>query len=229
MRTLFTAAASSITLLTLAALPLVSADLNVSDLRLGGGILSNDFEGESSTTIVDQGNNITTTRDSTDDRNADNNWRGQLQYVGGQLGAGGGLIWGAGIAVNYATWDNGSQNAHVTTPNIDILLGYGYAFTSNWHFELTPFAGYGRAYYSVTDNGSRHTSNEWDNYVEYGAKIGTYVSLGNSLIIGVEVPYLVGRIDPDYNYNDDNNRQVTVTDNRKNQGFGLLATVGVRF
>jgi len=94
---------------------------------------------------------------------------------------------------------------------------------------VTPFAGYGRAYFSVSDNGSSDTSKEWVNYIEYGAKVGTYVALGGSLVLGVEVPYLVGRLDPEYDYTDNGNRQVTVSDDRRNQGFGLLITIGRRF
>ena len=207
MRLFIKTLSSSATLLALAALPLAAADMNVADLRLGVGILSNEFKGSSSTTVTDQNNGVTTTRSTEDGRNSDDNWRGQLQFISGSLGAGGGLLWGVGVAVNHATWDNGSQDANVTTPTVDVMIGYGYAFTPNWHFEVMPFAGYGRAYYSVSDNGSSSTSKEWDNYMEYGAKIGTYVSLGNSLVLGVEVPYLVGRFDPDYNYkNSDINR-----------------------
>jgi hypothetical protein len=64
--------------------------------------------------------------------------------------------------------------------------------------------------------------------VEYGAKIGTYVSLGGTLVLGVEVPYLVGRFDPDYNYNDGTNA-VKVSDERRSEGFGVLVSLGGRF
>jgi hypothetical protein len=223
---LFTA---SITLMSLAMSPLFAADLTVSDLRLGVGVLSTEYEGASTTTVTDIVGSVSSTTSSEDGRDADDHWRAQLQYVGGNLGAGGGLIWGIGAAVNHATWNNGAQDAHVTTPTLDVLIGYGYAFTPNWHFELTPFGGYGRAYYSVSDSGSSNTSKEWDHYFEYGAKIGTYVALGGSLVLGVEVPYLVGRFEPDYTYVDNANGQVTVSDKRSNEGFGLLLTLGGRF
>lgn len=220
---------STMALLALAALPLAAADMTVNDLRLSVGILSKEYKGESTTTITDQGGNVVSSSSDSDGRDADSNWRGQLQYVAGSLGQGGGLIWGVGVAMNNASWDNGGQDAHVTTPVIDVLIGYGYALTPSWHIELTPFAGYGRGYFSVSDDGSTDTSKEWVDYVEYGAKVGTYVKIGSSLVLGVEVPYLVGRIDPDYEYTDNGNRQVTVSDERRNQGFGLLVTVGSRF
>lgn len=215
-------------LLTIASMPLTAADLSFADLRFGAGVLSEDFRGASTTTVTNNGSTISTTRSSVDGRDADSNYRGQLQLVGGHLGAGGGLVYGIGVAVNHATWDNGSQNAHATTPTVDVLLGYGYAFTPAWHFELTPFAGYGRAYYSVSDSGSSSTSKEWDNYVEYGAKIGTYIALGQ-LVLGVEVPYMVGRFKADYNYDSTGNDRVAVSDDRRNTGFGLLVTIGGRF
>lgn len=219
---------TSSVLLAMAAIPLSGAEMAVSDLRVSIGVLSREYTGESSTTISDQGGNFLSGSDA-DGRNADANWRGQLQYVAGALGQGGGLVWGVGVAVNNASWNDHGQDAHITTPVIDVLLGYGYAFTPEWHVELTPFAGYGRGYYSVSADGSTETSDDWVGYVEYGAKVGTYVAIGNGMVFGVEVPYLVGRLDPEYEYTDDGNRQVTVSDERRNQGFGLLVTIGGRF
>ena len=216
-------------LLALALSPVAAADVQVSDLRLSGGFLSRDFRGGTTTTATAADSNINTSSESQDGRDADQNWRGQLQYVAGSLGTGGGLIWGAGVAMNTASWDNGAREAHVTTPTVNVLLGYGYGFTSNWHVELTPFAGYGRAYYSVTENGSTETSTQWDNYVEFGAKIATYVALEDHLLLGLEIPYLMGRFDPEYTYTDETKRRITVADKRSNQGFGALASLGYRF
>lgn len=221
--------ATTLAALACAACPLAAAELTVSDLRLGVGVLSREYTGASESTLTTPGNVVTTSSTSENGRDADDNWRVQVQYVGGKLGAGGGLIWGAGVAVNHATWDNHINDAHVTTPVIDLMLGYGYAFTSNWHLELTPFAGIGRAYYSVSDNGSTDTSKEWDHYIEYGVKLGTYVKLGDSLVLGIEVPYLVGRFEPEYDFTDTGGNRVTVSDERSTQGFGLLVSLGVRF
>ncbi len=219
----------SSTLLALAALPLAAAEMSVSDLRLSAGMLSNEYKGASSATVTDPNNNTVTTSSSSEDgRNADSNARVQLQYVEGKLGVYGGLIYGAGIAVNQATWDNGQQKAHATTPSVDVLVGYGYAFTPFWHAELTPFAGVGRSYYSVSDNGSVETSKKWDRYYEYGAKVGTYVTLAPGFLVGLEIPYLVGRFAPKYDYTDNGGRQWTVSDKRRNEGFGILLTIGAR-
>ncbi len=54
------------------------------------------------------------------------------------------------------------------------------------------------------------------------------MAIGGSLVLGVEVPYLVGRFDPDYNY-DRGADSVKVSDERRSEGFGLLLTIGGRF
>ena len=220
---------SAIVLSGLSFAPLVAADLTFADLRFSAGVLSNEFQGSSSTTVTNGGAAVSSSSSSNKGRDADNNYRGQIQFVSGHLGAGGGFVWGVGAAVNQASWDYGSQKAKATTPSVDILAGYGFAFTPQWHVELTPFVGAGRAYYSVTDKGSTNTSKEWNKYIEYGAKLGTYFALGNSFILGVEVPYLVGRFEPNYTHTENNGDKYTVTDDRRNRGFGLLLTIGGRF
>lgn len=215
-------------LLALALAPLAGADLTISDLRFSAGVLSNGFEGASRTTVTDDQGDVTVTRSSENGRDADSHYRAQLQYVGGHLGAGGGFIYGLGVAVNHATWDNGAQDGHATSPSVNLMLGYGYAFTPGWHVEIAPFGGYGRSYYSVSDGDSSETSDDWTHYVEYGAKIGTYVALGRGFVLGVEVPYLVGRFDPEYDYNDGTD-SVSVDDERRSEGFGALLTIGGRF
>ena len=217
-------------LLVLAAITAVqAADITYFDLRLGGGMLSNEYTGASTTVVVNNQDQVTTKQESDNNgRDSDRNYRGQLQLVWGDLGPAGGLIVGGGVAVNYGRFDNDSQSADVTTPVIDVLIGYGYALTPELHFELAPFAGAGRTYYSVQDNGSSTTSKEWSKYVEYGGRIGAYYTFRQRLQVGLEIPYLVGKFDADYNHNDDNN-SYTISDSRRNEGFGLLVTLGQRF
>lgn len=218
---------SSSFLLAIPCLPLAAAEMTLSDLRLGVGALSTDYAGGSTGRIFDQGGNPIGTSTAYQG-DADSNWRGQLQYVAGHLGEGGGLVYGAGVAVNSASWDDDGRDARMTTPVVNVLLGYGYALTPGWHLELTAFAGYGRAYFSVTDDGSTDVGDEWLSYAEYGAKIGTYLAMDSGLLLGVEVPYLVGQLDLDYDYDDGADR-VSVSDERRNQGFGLMLVIGGRF
>jgi hypothetical protein len=218
------------TLLALAATAaLGGAETSFLDLRLGAGVLATEYKGASNTTVYNRSTQVTTVSNTGEDgRNADSNYRGQLQLVWGDLGPAGGLILGGGVAMNQSRFDDGFQETRVTTPVVNVLAGYGIAVLPQWHFELTPFAGAGRAYYSVKNQWATDTSKEWSKYMEYGAKIGTYVTVLDFLQAGLEVPYLVGRFDPEYDH-DDGLDSYTVSDNRRNQGFGLLFTLGARF
>jgi hypothetical protein len=204
---------TSATLFALVASPLASAEMHVNDLRLGLGTQDTHFIDSSTADIG---------------RDADKNWRGQLQFVKGDLGLNGGWIFGAGLSLNHVAWNNGFQEVRVTSPTIDVLAGYGYAFTPGVHMELTPFIGFGRSYYNLTDT---HSSNvkEWVHYYEYGVKLGAYADVADGLLLGLEVPFLVGRIDPEYTYVDTGNPSLTISEKRRIQGFGLLAIVGYRF
>src|SRR6185369_3728050 len=132
------------------ALPITAAEMELSDLRFGAGVLSNEFTGASSTTTTAGGGGVTTTNSAEDGRNSDRNYRGEVQLMFGHLHAAGGFIIGFEFAVNHATFVNPGEDAHVTTPVVDLLLGYGIAVTPVWHFEVTPFIGGGRAYYSFS-------------------------------------------------------------------------------
>ena len=193
-----------------------AADVDFVDLRLGAGALSNSFMA-SSNTEVSNGNASWST---TDGRDADKNYRGQLQLVHGSLGSAGGLITGIGIALNHARFSGGGESATVNTPTIDVMVGYGLAVTQAWHFELTPFAGYGRAY------SGNSTANDWTSYVEYGARLGTYYTFSGHSQLGIEVPYLIGRFDPSYSHG---NGSYNVRDDGRNEGLGMLVTIGTRF
>lgn len=208
---------------------LSAADVSFVDFRLGGGVLSNTFKGKSTTTVTDNSTSLSTSTSTGEGgRDADNNWRGQAQVVYGNLGPIGGIILGAGVAMNHARFDNGNYDSTVSTPTVDVLIGYGIAVTPNWHFELTPFAGIGRAYYSIDNSNDSSTSKESDPYVEYGAKIGTYVTFDNHFQLGIEVPYLVGRYKAEYQH-DSGTSTYSESDVRRNEGFGVVATLGARF
>ena len=199
------------------------------DLRVGGGMLSNEFKGDSSTTVTNNSTNVSTNSTSGGDaRNSDQNYRGQIELVYGNLGHAGGVIVGGTLAVNHAEFDNGNYDATVTTPVLDVMVGYGLAVSPMWHFELAPFVGYGRSYYSVDNGNSSSTSKDSSPYVEYGGRLGAYVTFPGGLQLGVEVPYLVGRYNPDYNH-DSGTDSYSVSDERRNEGFGVLVSLGARF
>jgi hypothetical protein len=220
------------TLLALSA-PITCAfaeDMDLADLRVSAGLLSNHFTGSSSTTVTDNSGSVVSSTNSGDGgRDADHNYRGTLGVMFGHLGVAGGFLIGADIGANQANFNEGASTGHATTPLADLFLGYGYAPTKFWDIELTVFGGGGRTYYSVSQNGNSSTSKDWEKYVEYGARLGSYWTLPTGLQIGLEVPYLVGRFNPDYTYTDNSHNSVDVTDNRKNSGFGVQAVVGIRF
>jgi hypothetical protein len=78
--------ASTTALLSFALTSLHAAEMDVSDLRLSAGLLSNDFKGASSTTVTGGGNVTTNSTSSDEGRDSDHNERAELQYVGGHLG-----------------------------------------------------------------------------------------------------------------------------------------------
>jgi hypothetical protein len=218
--------ASLVCALALAATAADAADGSYLDLRVGAGLLSTQFKGASSTTVTDSSTGITTTSSGGDSgRNASSNGRVQAQVVGGSLGEFGGLVGGVGVAVNRARFGDGDFHSTVTTPIVDVEVGYGIAPLSWWNFEVMPFAGYGRAQYRFDDPIGRATGSS--NYWEYGIKAGTYISILNTFQVGVEVPYLVGRYDVDFSHDGGSGRS-SVSDRRRNEGFGVLLTLGLR-
>ncbi len=192
------------------------------DLRVGGGLLAKEFKGPSSTTVATNGSTPTYTSSGPDEK-ANGNTRGQLELMYGRLYEYGGPIVGIDAGVNWARFGHGNR---ITTPVADLIIGYGYQVIPGWHFELAPFAGYGRSYYNITDSANINHKDS-TRYIEYGARIGTYVTLLRLLQVGVEVPYLVGRFKEDVSHASGSSNY-TSTDSFRNQGFGVLLSVGLR-
>ena len=205
-------------------------DVTICDLRLGGGLLPNTYRGAATTSVTSSGGTVTTTSASSgSSRDADSNYRGQLQFMTGHLGRAGGFIIGADAAVNQARFKNPGSTTTFTTPVVDLLVGYAIAPIPQWHFELTPFAGFGWTYFNISNNNQTDVRSH-EKYVEYGARVATYWTFLNHWQIGIEVPYLMGRSKPKYTSTDTaTGDRMTVSDSRENQGFGALASVGVRF
>jgi hypothetical protein len=192
------------------------------DLRVGGGYLARDFKGPSSTTVSTNGSTPTYT-ESGGDSKADGNTRGQVELMYGHLYEYGGPIVGVDAGVNWARFGHGNR---ITTPVADLIVGYGYQILPGWHFELAPFAGYGRSYYDISDSGNiRH--HDSTRYIEYGARVGTYITLLRLFQVGVEVPYFVGRFKEDVSHASGSS-SYTSSDSFRNQGFGVLLSLGLR-
>jgi hypothetical protein len=217
------------------ALPLVlastvgAADATLGDLRAGLGVLSRTERGGATTTVTDaSGAVVSSTDTSPTPRSPDRNERVELQYVAGHLGGSGGIVYGITGSVNLASFSGNGTTTTFTTPVVDLLLGYGYAFLPRLHLELTPFAGFGWTYVDVT--GDSQTNVKVDqHYLEYGARASLYWTFSSRWQLGVEVPYLVGLTNPDYSVTTSGNNRVSVSDERRNQGFGAIGQLGVRF
>ena len=210
--------------------PLAAADVTIDDLRIGGGVLSNTFKGSSTETVSTAGGSTGTT--STQYNNAEDsrsNARGEIRYMGGSLGAGGGFIYGADIGFDQARFNNADgSTTEATSPLVDLHLGYGYAPIANWHFELTPFIGVGRTYYSLSGGNNSSTSHNWTKFWEYGGELSTYYTFPGGFQLGVEVPYQVARYNASFSHSN-NGQNLGVSDSRRSQGFGILGFIGVRF
>src|SRR5258708_24658644 len=91
----------------------IAEDVEVSDLRLSAGVLSNHFVGGSTTTVTDSGGAVvSTTNGSSDGRDSDRNHRAAIGLMCGHLQAGGGFLIGADFAVNHAVFTTGDVDAH---------------------------------------------------------------------------------------------------------------------
>ncbi len=207
---------------------LPAADMAFTDLRLSVGFLSPRTEGSSSTTV--EGPGLSGAFPAIDDdENATATQRGQLQVVFGRLGLGGGLVTGVGVAVNRATWHDGLRKIQVTAPVMNVLAGYGYAFNTRWHAELTPMVGFGRASYTITQDDGRRSSATWEPYVEFGGRLATFVQVNKTTMLGLEIPYLISRFRSEFETMTPDGRTATVRETHRQQGLGLLVSVGVRW
>lgn len=212
-------------LLAVASLP--AADTHLSDLRLGIGLLTPRVVSDATVTV--EGSGIGANLAPPFDGNADATQRGQLQYVGGDLSFAGGLIWGGGVAVNRAVWHDDHQDLQTTTPVVNVLLGYGVPMSDRWHAELSPFIGIGRTYLRLEQDGDRSGADATALYMEYGVRAGTFLAFRNGSVLGIEVPFLIGRSTTDYHAQTATGEDVHFHETRRQVGFGILAVIGTRF
>lgn len=207
-----------------------AAEMDVSDLRLGFGVLPRNFEGGSTTTVTNSSGTVTSSTSGTPGgQEPDRHWRGHIQYMVGHLAPAGGFLIGADLGVNQARFEGAGSTATWTTPVVDLLLGYGFAPTPNWHFELTPFAGLGWTFYEISGNNQTDVNLD-EYYLEYGIRAATYITFKSGFQLGLEVPLVWGHYDPSYTSTDSSTGdRVTVQDDRRNQGLGVIGSLGVRF
>jgi hypothetical protein len=205
-----------------------AADMDVSELRVGAGVLPKHFSGGGGESVSENGSSVTTTSYADPGSSeARSNYRLEVQYMRGDLGPVGGFLYGLDAAINRARFTVPNAVAAYTTPVLDLQLGYGFAPTSNWDIELTAFGGFGWTYYHISSSNSSSVSSD-GHYVEYGARLATYVEVTDRCEVGIEIPYLVGAFHPHYSSNNNNGTTVNVSDSERNRGFAALVQVGFR-
>jgi hypothetical protein len=208
---------------------LAAEDVHVSDLRLELGIMPNNFDADSSIRVTNSSGTLISSSSSSDQENADSNWRGAIQAMFGNLGDSGGFLIGGEIAVNHATFSRGGGNDFTqTSPVADLMLGYGFAPSKPWHFEITPFGGIGVTYGNYQNN-NQVDLNYDQVYTEYGIRGASYLTFDSGWQLGVDLRYVVAQTNPEFDYTTTGNNTVSEDQDQENHGFSGLVGIGRRF
>jgi hypothetical protein len=147
--------------------------------------------------------------------------------VRGELGDGGGLLYGVGFAARHLVLHPSGARVRITGPVIDGLAGYGFAPIPWLHAEITPFAGIGYTYLRI-DQGSERFDNR-SIYLEYGLRVAAYFTFDHTWQIGLELPLVLGHARPKYAYTDASGDRVVVTQTLLTRSVGSMLVLGVRF
>ncbi len=160
----------------------------------------------------------------------------EVAFEYGRLHDGGGLVWGAGLRTVGHTLDlkGGSsipqtQNLSYGTFGLIGNVGYGYAFTPNWHAEVGPFASVGGAsmeWFDQDATGTYRADTATGGYVQGGLRAGTYVALWKHLVLGFELEYsgTLATMEVDHSASSAKSK-LTVHES----GMGGLFAIGYRF
>lgn len=201
---------------------LLAEDIDVNDLRLKGGVLSDAYK-RADPTIVSTSPTYSTVL-ATD---ADSNRRAEFEWCHIAFGDGGGLVLGVDLALNRAHFTDSDHQTTLWSPVVDGVVGYALRLTEQLHIETTIFGGIGRS----SDDGLglsalRHGST----YDEYGARLAGYATIAGTYQIGIEVPYRVTRSKPVSSYTGSDGSHEHVTETRRSiGGFACLLVLGMRF
>ena len=201
---------------------LPAEDIDVNDLRLKAGILSDAYKQAAPT--VDSAAPTYTTSLAT---NADSNGRIELEWCHIAFCDGGGLVLGVDLALNRAHFTNSDHNTTLWSPVADGVMGYALRLGDILHAEATLFGGEGRASEDgLGFNALRHGSA----YYEYGGRIALYGTFASAYQVGIEVPYRFTKTSATSSYVGSDGNWETVTDTRRSVGgFACLLVLGTRF
>ncbi len=104
----------------------------------------------------------------------------------------------------------------------ELRVGYGYAFNTSFHIEVTPFLGYGLAATEWSDNGSKTTG--YGTALVYGVLVGGYARMGEGWSLGGNAGFQGGMANVSVT-NDQTHGQSDLT----LQSGGLVAHIGVGY
>lgn len=197
-------------------------DVDVNDLRLKAGFLSDTYK-QADATVV----STSPTYSTGIAKNADSNQRLELEWCHIAFGDGGGLVLGLDAALNRARFTDSDHQTTLWSPVADGVVGYALRLTDAIHVEATIFGGIGRSSEEGLGIDSlRHGST----YDEYGGRLAGYGTIAGSYQLGLEVPYRITRSKPTSAYTGADGSSETVTESRRSiGGFACLIVLGMRF
>ncbi len=170
--------------------PLSAADLKVSDLRIGVGSVP--LPKKVDETYSAGGGSSRTSGGYSYDTNGSQALAFSLGYTGAKLQPHG-LVYG--IALQFAGGQYSPRSKSSGAPNQRALnytqylpvvrVGYGYAVSTTFHFEITPYFGYGLARTQWSDNGTKDAS--YGSMLIAGLSVTGMAKLGRGWSVGGEL------------------------------------------
>jgi hypothetical protein len=189
---------------------LAAADLELCDLRAGGGyylvdLSSSDSSGAASQTVA---------------------YGSAISFMRGDLGRYGGVIYGGELAVIQDHYTDNGRYASLEAECVKGFIGYAYAPFHQWHVELTPEAGIG--YLFQTRDVDGQTVHGRGRAFIWGGRIGLYYTI-HHLQFGLEGMHerihghLLADVLGDNGLNRRDSRTLTTA------GSGIALDLGIRF
>ncbi len=236
----FLAAATVAALLLIAlpvALPLATAraadDRPLAELRLVLGAdaapreVRDDFSSDGSSALPDGDYTTALTRRRLKD--------GRFEFVGGMLGARGGVIWSLGgawtsmrIEPDQTPADPAYRNLGFDTAGAFFSVGYALPLAHETLLEIAPLFGLGIArasWVSPDTSGGAVRGEGSGDLIEEGVRLGVNTRVAHHLLLGAEIGYLARQSKIDIDYGNGQNSRLTLD----SHGVHAAVVVGYAF
>lgn len=197
-----------------------AAEGTLSDLRLEGSLLPEDYD------YTAEGSVLGIPVSVSDDSSFDDAYRigiaGQSLFRHGRAPIG----FSAGGAIAYHRLQNdGDIEERYEALTVTARLGLGITLGDLFHVEVLPFVGAGPARGEV----GGEESDDFSLYWEYGIMAGAFLTLANSLQLGVHAGWMHGEWDLDFDSRDDGVDVLDdVSTDLEHEGLFVGLSVGVR-